>query len=227
VLGQFQTAGLPLVLVDAEQSSVSSVSVDHEAAAALAVRHLIDLGHERIALVGRAEDLFMSDAPDARQRGYRAALQEAGIRLRPEYQRTSEFSPEAGAAAMDRLLALKTPPTAVFCASDSQALGVLEMLRQRGRSVPDDIAVVGYNDVEFAEYLGLSSVRIPMRAMGERGAELLLRAIEQPERPPEHVRLPVDLVPRRTSGPALFPRSNQGSVQRSVGRFQRRQATGC
>jgi DNA-binding LacI/PurR family transcriptional regulator len=203
LLGQFRTAALPLVLIDAEHAAVSSVSVDHEAAAILAVRHLIGLGHERIALVGRAEDPFASDAPDARQRGYRAALLEGGIRLRPEYERATEFSPEAGAAAMDRLLALKRPPTAVFCGSDIQALGVLETARRRGRRVPEDVAVVGYNDVELAEYLGLSTVRIPMRTMGRVGAELLLRGIEDPKRQAEHIRLPVELVVRRTSGAAL------------------------
>ena len=209
LLGQFHASGLPLVLIDVEQPMVSSVSVDHEAAARLAVEHLIGLGHERIALVGRTEDPFALalDVPDARQRGYHAALEEAGLQPRPEYERTTDFSPEAGAAAMDRLLGLKRPPTAVFCASDAQALGVLETLRRRGRRVPEDVAVVGYNDVEMAEYLGLTTVRIPMRAMGKRGAEMLLQAIDEPERPPEHIRLPAELVVRRTSAPAPRQRS--------------------
>jgi len=184
-----------------EQPRLASVSVDHEAAARVAVQHLINLGHERIALVGRTEDPFGLDMPDARQRGYHAALAEAGIRPRREYERTTDFSPEAGAAAMDRLLDLKRPPTGVFCASDTQALGVLETARRRGRRVPEDVAVVGYNDVEVAQYLGLTTVRIPMRAMGKRGAELLLQMLDEPERLPEHIRLPAELVVRRTSAP--------------------------
>jgi len=213
LVAHFRTAGLPLVLIDVEYSTLPSVTVDHEAAARLAVQHLIGLGHERIALVGRAEDPFTLDVPDARQRGYLAALQEAGIQPRPEYQRTTDYSPEAGNAAMERLLALKRPPTAVFCASDAQALGVLEAARRRGRLVPEDVAVVGYNDVEVAQYLGLTTVRIPMRAMGQRGAELLLRTLEEPERPPDHIRLAAELVVRRTSGSLPGQRNQRSAAQ--------------
>jgi LacI family transcriptional regulator len=225
LLGHFRTAGLPLVLIDVEQPSLSSVSVDHEAAARLAIEYLIGLGHVRIALVGRAEDPFALDAPDARQRGYRAAWEEAGLQLRPEYQRTTDFSPEAGGAAMDRLLGLKQPPTAVFCASDTQAVGVLEAARRRGRRVPEDVAVVGYNDVELAQYLGLTTVRIPMRAMGKRGAELLLQTIGEPERPTEHIRLPTELVVRQTSAPVPARRISARAGGERVGGDQRHQVT--
>jgi DNA-binding LacI/PurR family transcriptional regulator len=101
---------------------------------------------------------------------------------------------------MADLLALAEPPTAVFAGSDSQALGVLEAARQARRRVPEDLAVVGYNDIEVATYLGLTTVRVPMRELGRRGVEVLLRAIEQPEAPPEQVRLRAELVVRRSSG---------------------------
>jgi hypothetical protein len=130
----------------------------------------------------------------------RLALAEAGLPPRPEYERVTDWGPEAGAAAAAELLALAEPPTAVFAGSDSQALGVLEAARQARRRVPEDLAVVGYNDIEVATYLGLTTVRVPMRELGRRGVELLLRAIEQPEAPPEQVRLPAELVIRRSSG---------------------------
>jgi LacI family transcriptional regulator/LacI family repressor for deo operon, udp, cdd, tsx, nupC, and nupG len=192
-------SGLPVVLVDSEHPLLSSVAVDHTAAAATAVRHLLEEGHRRIALVDHPEDPFAPVYPDARHRGYRQALAEAGVAPRPEYERVTDFSPSAGYAAMRELLALAEPPTAVFAGSDSQAVGVLEAARAYGRRVPDHLAVVGYNDIELAAYLGLTTVHVPMREIGRRGLQLLLRAIEQPEAPPEHVRLPAELVVRDTS----------------------------
>ena len=200
LIGRVAQAALPLVLVDAEYPRLSSVGVDHEAAATSAVRHLVGLGHRRIALVDHPEDPFAPIYPDARHRGYRAALAEAGLRARAEYERVTDFSPQAGAAALRELLALRSPPTAVFAGSDTQAIGVLEAAQQAGRRVPEDLAVVGYNDIEVAAYLGLTTVHIPMREMGRQGVELLLEAIDHPEAPPERVLLPADLVIRRTSG---------------------------
>jgi LacI family transcriptional regulator len=200
LVSRAMSAGVPLVLVDAEHPKLPSVAVDHAAAAATAVRHLVTLGHRRIAFVDHAEDPFAPVYPDDRQRGYRRTLAEAGVPVRPEYERVTDFSPHAGAAALRELLALDIPPTAVFAGSDTQALGILEEARQAGRRVPEDLAVVGYNDIELAAYLGLTTVHIPMRELGQRGLQVLLRAIEEPESPPEHIYLPAELVVRRTSG---------------------------
>lgn len=194
-------AALPCVLIDAEHPRLPSVAVDHASAAGTAVRHLLKLGHRRIALVDHAEDPFAPVWPDARHRGYRLALAEAGLPPRAEYERLTDWVPEAGAAAAAELLALADPPTAIFAGSDSQAMGVLDAARQARRRVPEDLAVVGYNDVEVAAYLGLTTVHVPMRELGRRGVELLLRRVEQPETPPEQVRLGAELVIRRSSVP--------------------------
>jgi DNA-binding LacI/PurR family transcriptional regulator len=196
----FAAVGLPLVLVDAEYPRVPSVAIDHEAAAVMAVRHLVGLGHRRIAVIDRPVEPFTPVSPDARTRGYRRAMQEAGLHPPPDYERVTDYSSEAGAAVMEELLALPEPPTAVFAGSDAQAIGVLDAARRSGRRVPEDLAVVGYNDVEISRYLGLTSVRVPMREMGRRGIALLLRALEEPSTPPEHVRLPAELVVRQTCG---------------------------
>src|SRR5262249_28954634 len=152
LIGRVTEAALPLVLIDAEHPRLASVGVSHAAAAMSAVRHLLESGRRRIALVDHAEDPFAPVYPDARHRGYRAALSEAGIAPRPEYEHVTDFSPQAGAAALRELLALEDPPNAVFAGSDSQAIGVLEAARQAGRRVPEDLAVVGYNDIEVAAY---------------------------------------------------------------------------
>jgi LacI family transcriptional regulator/LacI family repressor for deo operon, udp, cdd, tsx, nupC, and nupG len=199
-LSRAAQAGLPVVLVDAEHPRLPSVAVDHAAAAAVAVRHLLGLGHRRIALIDHAEDPFAPVYPDARHRGYRLALAEAGVAPWPAYEHVTDFTPEAGAAAARELLGLHPPPTAIFAGSDSQAIGILEAARQRRLRVPEDLAVIGYNDVEIAAYLGLSTVHIPMRELGRRGVDLLVQAIEQPPADPPHVRLPANLVIRRSSG---------------------------
>ncbi len=199
LIGRALAAALPLVLVDAEHQRLPSVGVDHAAAAASAVCHLLALGHRRIALVDHPEDPFAPVYPDARHRGYRAALIEAGVKPRADYEYVTDFTPEAGAAALRELLSLRDPPTAVFAGSDSQAIGILEAARETGRRVPEDLAVVGYNDIEVAAYLGLTTVHIPMRDMGRRGIDLLLQSIEHPGAAPERLLLPAQLVIRRTS----------------------------
>jgi DNA-binding LacI/PurR family transcriptional regulator len=113
-----------------------------------------------------------------------------------------DYSPEAGAAAMEALLRLREPPTAVFAGSDSQAVGVLDVARQHGLRVPEDISVVGYNDIEIAPYLGLTTMRVPMRELGRRGVEMLVQVLENSDSPPERIQLPAELVVRRTTGPA-------------------------
>lgn len=206
---RLRTTDCPLVLVDAEYRDLPSVTVDHEEASTLAVRHLLELGHSRIALIDRSEDPFTPRSAGGRRAGYRKALQNGGLPVRPEYEIVAGFEPEAGAAALDRLLALPEPPTAVFIGSDSQALGVLDRARLRGYRVPQDLSVVGYNDIELSHYLGLTTVRVPMCEMGRRGVEMLLAELNRPhtsamQEPAMPERLSAELVVRSTTGP---PRS--------------------
>jgi DNA-binding LacI/PurR family transcriptional regulator len=212
-------AALPAVLVDAEHPRLPGVAVDHEGAAAGAVAHLLALGHRRIALIDHPREPWPEAPPAARgappgrgggaagrpgvrRRGYRRALAAAGAPPAPELERVADYSPEGGAAALHALLALPAPPTAVFVGSDTQAFGVLDAARRAGRRVPEDLAVVGYNDVELARFLGLTTVRVPMREMGRRGVELLLARLAAPEAQAPRLRLPTTLVVRQTSGAA-------------------------
>jgi DNA-binding LacI/PurR family transcriptional regulator len=201
LLERLAAASLPAVLVDGEHPRLPSVWVDHTAAAALAVEHLLRLGHRRVALVDHAEDPFAPTYPEARGRGYRRALVRAGLAPLPGYELVTGFGPEEAASALERLLALPEPPTAVFAGSDAQAVGVLDAARRRGLRVPEELSVCGYNDVELAQHIGLTTVRLPMYELGRRGAALLLEALERPSTPRASVDLPVELVVRRTTGP--------------------------
>jgi LacI family transcriptional regulator len=200
---RLRAASCPVVLVDAEYDGLSDVTVDHAAAATLAVRHLLELGHRRIALIDHREDPFTTTYSGGRQAGYRQGLAAAGLPVRPEFEIVTEFSPEAGAAALLTLLALPDSPTAIFAGSDSQAAGVLQGVRQLGRRVPEDLSIVGYNDIDFAEYLGLTTVRVPMYEMGRRGIELLLARLDEPQQAIKQERLPASLVVRTTTGPPI------------------------
>jgi DNA-binding LacI/PurR family transcriptional regulator len=110
LLSRLDAAGVPLVLVDRTDTNRPSIGVDHAAAMAAAVGHLAALGHRRIALIDRREDPFAPEEPGGRQAGYRQALAAAGLPLNPGYELVTEYTPEAGQAALGTLLALPEPP---------------------------------------------------------------------------------------------------------------------
>lgn len=201
LLERLDTAQVPLVLVDTTYRGVVSVSVDYRAGAMAAIQHLLALGHHRVALIDRRADPFAFQDPGERQAGYRQALVAAGLPLRPAYEVVTDYSPEAGQAALAPLLALPDPPTAVLVGSDTQALGVLAAARELGVRVPEDLSVVGYNDIEIAPYLGLTTVRVPMAEMGRLGGNRLLQQVDRVAPPVETAILPAELIVRATTGP--------------------------
>lgn len=192
---------VPAVLIDGLHRRLPSLAVDHESAAERAVQHLIDLGHQQIAYVDHAATPFAQGSPAGRRRGYRAALAAAQLPSRTGYEITTEFNAAGGEAALTELLAQPVPPTAVFVGSDTQAAGVLTAARHIGVRVPEDLAVIGYNDIDLARYLDLTTVRVPMREMGKQGVAMLMKAIEQPSLPHASASLlRAELVVRGSSG---------------------------
>lgn len=204
-LERFRERGFPVVLVDAHHDDFSSIEIDHRQAATAAVHHLLDLGHSRIGFIDRLEDPFTPMYSPGRQDGYRGALTQRGIPVWPEYVFVEEFSRQGGYRGGKRLLALPDPPTAIFTATDIQAIGAIEAVWESGGRVPDDIAVVGYNDVEIAEYLGLTTMSLPTEEMGRRGVEVLIATIEGRQEAPVHIRLSADLVVRASCGAQAPP----------------------
>jgi LacI family transcriptional regulator, xylobiose transport system transcriptional regulator len=180
---------------------LSSVAVDHAVAAEQAVTYCLERGHRRIALVDRLEDPFDPTSEGICERGYRETMAAAGLPAAPDYRRLTDFSPSGGAAALESLLALAEPPTAVVAGSDAQAIGVVEAARARGWQVPADLSVVGYNDSDFARFLGLTTVQVPVREMARQATEVLLSALAQPNGEPKTRYLPTELVVRQTCGP--------------------------
>ena len=131
--------------------------------------------------------------------GYRQALEAAGLPVRPEYHRQGWHSRENGRQMALDLLKLPDPPTAIFAFSDELALGVLEGARDLGLKVPDDLSVVGYDDIELAHFAQLTTVRQNLFESGVQGVGLLLDTIENPEAPPTQLQLPTELIIRKST----------------------------
>jgi DNA-binding LacI/PurR family transcriptional regulator len=199
---RLQAASIPCVLIDARHDGLPSVVIDDIAGGELATRHLLELGHRRIAFIGdKPTDPFRFESSRDRTIGYERALESAGVPIRPEYVRKGTQSRHLARSIADELIRLPEPPTAVFAASDVQALGVLEAARDLGIEVPRQLSVIGFDDIEIASYVGLTTVRQQLFESGRRGAELLLQALAGEPPPSRGETLPVELVVRATSGP--------------------------
>jgi DNA-binding LacI/PurR family transcriptional regulator len=194
---------IPVVLVDANHASLSGLNrviVDDTAGGFVATRYLIELGHERIGYISDyLETPFNFTSSRDRYQGYHQALESVGIPVRNEYHGQGPHGRQAAYENAARMLALPEPPSAIFAASDTQAMGVLQAAREAGRKVPGDLSVIGYDDLEIAEYLGLTTIRQLLYLSGQRGAELLIEAIQDPPREPLCEVLPTELVVRGTT----------------------------
>lgn len=197
-----ERSGVAAVLVDARHPRLPRFVIDDVAGGELATRHLLDLGHERIAFVGDlADGGFGFTSSEDRHEGYRRALASRGLEASDELVRTGPHERRAAAELAGDLLALPQPPTAIFAASDTQALGVLQAATAAGIAVPDGLSVVGFDDIDLASYVGLTTVRQPLFESGRLGADHLLAELVEPSGRAQEELLPLDLVVRSTTGP--------------------------
>jgi len=184
-LTQLYQQGLPVVIIDDQSEQITPwVRADNVTGAYMAVKHLIQLGHKRIAHIqGPAEYLASHD----RHAGYLRALQEAGITPDPDLVCRGDFLPPSGRACASTLFALppENRPTAIFAATDQMAYGVLVAADEHGLSVPEDVALVGFDDDAPSAHVRppLTTIRQPSFEMGQRGIELLLALVSAAEEP--------------------------------------------
>ena len=203
---QLRTRNIPFVVVDPAGDpapDVPSVGSANWAGGVLATRHLIELGHTDIAVISGPDDMMCSRA---RVSGFRSAMDAAGIPVQEDIIYTGNFHREDGIRRGLELLSRPKPPTAVFAGSDLQALGVYEAARSLGFKVPDDLSIVGYDDLQIAQWAGppLTTVRQPLIEMAEQAARLVLRLRNGVDVGSMRVDLATSLVVRSsTSGPAV------------------------
>ena len=199
VVARMRASEIPIVLVDRYQPGLAGVHIDDEAGGRLATRHLLGLGHERIAFLGDTEDNpYGFDSSARRRAGYESTLRDAGLALDPELVAIGPHGRAAARALARRLLALPAPPTAIFAASDDQALGVLEAAAAEQVPVPERLSVVGFDDIEIAHHAGLTTVAQPLEASGALAVDLLLDALAGGPAPRSR-ELPCELVVRDTT----------------------------
>lgn len=205
---------LPTVAVSAHNSSpgVTNVVLDHLRAAELALRHLYDHGHRKIAFV-KGPNII----PDTEYRwsSILRVAQELGIKVQSEHciqLDADSWSPQVGYEPMRDLLARVRDFTAIFCFNDISAIGVIRAIYDAGLTVPGDISVIGFDDIMSAAYYkpSLTTVRQPLRAMGRQGAQILLDMIAHPGKDfPEEIVMQPELIVRESTGPVAKPRSKK------------------
>ena len=193
--------GFPLVLQgQLPGSNIPSVDVDNIHGAKAAVEHLLALGHRRVGTITNAPLTYIS----SRQRleGYRQALEQASLPYNENLVQYGNFDEESGVVAIETLLELDNPPTAIFVASDMVAMGALRALHDRGLRVPEDIALVGFDDITAARFITptLTTIHVPTFGLGWSAAELIIRIIEQDTPDKTQILLDTKLVIRDSCG---------------------------
>jgi len=194
---------LPWVMVGADCPTIDSVVIDNVAGAMSATRHLLSLGHTKLGLISGGPAAFPSSSPPERRAGFLRALDEAGARFDPNHERVGDFSALGGYEAMQALLDLSHRPTAVFAMSDEMAMGAMRACTEAGLTVPGDVSVVGFDDVDWAFTVGLTTVRQDAAELGAVAARLMIERLEGETCDRRLVTVPTELVERSsTSSPS-------------------------
>jgi DNA-binding LacI/PurR family transcriptional regulator len=204
-LVRLAAAAIPVVIVDAHAPTIEGlphVIGDDVAGGAAAADHLIGLGHRRVAFVGDAFDNpFGFTSSRDRFLGLEQALAESGIAVPPEFIALGAHSRYEARELAAALLRNDDRPSAIFAASDTQALGVISAAHEAGLRVPEDLSIVGYDDIEIADYVGLTTIRQQLFESGRLGAEMLLAEVRTRSAKPPSIVLSPEVVARATTAP--------------------------
>jgi LacI family transcriptional regulator len=202
---RLSSASIPVVVIDVHGPAVEGLPYvvgNDIVGGELATRHLLELGHRAVAFLGdQFENPFGFTSSRHRFMGYERALASTGLVPRANLVALGAHSRYEARELAARMLAAVERPTAIFAASDTQALGVISAAHDAGIHVPDELSVIGYDDIEMADYIGLTTVRQQLFESGRRGAELLLREIERRSEVAPSIELTPQVVVRGTTAP--------------------------
>ena len=231
-IAAFRRGSIPIVSVDAVAPGMPQTIIDDVAGGRLATAHLLSLGHRRIGFVGdlagRATDHDLGfTSSRSRLQGYRRELAAAGIDFDPGLVRVGPHDAAVAADLASQLMRLPDPPTAIFAASDTQAMGVLRAAEQSGYPVPGGLSLVGFDDIETTALLNLSTVQQPLEQSGAEGARRLCALLRGARVRPLRQLLPLRLVQRGSSArPSLARPGGSGSHLLPAGASPRAQDRG-
>jgi DNA-binding LacI/PurR family transcriptional regulator len=183
---------LPTVLIEYPNRALNSVEIDDIEGGRIAAEYLIGKGHTRLAFLGDINPPQYAIHPmSLRLKGFRKAMHDAGLELPTSFVRSVPNTMEHTRQAAAELLTMKKPPSAIFAASDYQALSVLKVARQLGIRVPQDLAIIGFDDLDMAEYEELTTIRQYLDESGRLAIDILLSQIEDATLPPKHITIPL------------------------------------
>jgi LacI family transcriptional regulator len=205
---ELRQLGIPVILLDrrTDKFEADAVTIDNVGGAYLAVKHLADLGYERIGTIGGSPHLTTGRE---RYEGYRKALNAAGLKIDEKLVKIGDFKTESGYYLASELMSLPHPPQAIFVANNLMTLGTLRALRENNVRVPQDVALVGFDDMPWSSELcpPLTAVSQPTYELGQETVNLLLRRLANPNAPIRTVTLQPRLIVRESCGAALRSRS--------------------
>jgi DNA-binding LacI/PurR family transcriptional regulator len=191
---------IPTVLIEFPNTKLNSVEIDDVAGGRMVAEYLVAKGHRRIAFLGDTDLPEYAIHPvSLRLVGFRHGLQEAGIVLEDKFVRLAPYTMEQTRQVAVELLNNPNPPTAIFAATDFQALSVIKVAHQLGVKIPEQLAVIGFDDLDMAEYADLTTVRQHLDESGRLSIEILLSHIADNSRPVQHIKLPLIIVERLTA----------------------------
>jgi DNA-binding LacI/PurR family transcriptional regulator len=198
--GRLAKQGVETVLIEYAQPNLNSIEIDDLAGGRLVADYVLKKGHRRCAFVGDTgiPDYIVYPASQ-RLLGFRQVLANAGVSLSEGNIYLGPYDMENTRQQVKAMLSRAEPPTAIFAATDLQAMGVLKAARDLNLKVPQDIAVVGFDDLDMADYIGLTTVCQHLEESGRIAVELLLSRLADPSRPAQHIHLPLALIERETA----------------------------
>ena len=194
-------SGIDTVLIESWHPQLNCICIDDLRGGMLAAKHLIDRGHTRIGFLGDTEppERYAIHPVKTRLTGFKRALEGAGLALPRRYVVRASYTPAGPQQAARALLALPRPPTAIFAASDIQAVSIMKAARQAHLRIPEDLAIVGFDDIDLAEFMDLTTIRQHLDESGRLAAEILLSKMAEPGRSLQHINLPLTLIQRQTT----------------------------
>ena len=192
--------GIPLTLLGFDHEGCNSVKVDDVLGAKIATQHLVDYGHKEIGLISGERDTALGfKVSNDRTVGFLGVLEAAGLEFNPDFEVRGDYNMQTAEIGMESFLRRKKLPSAIFCHSDEMAFGAMRAIRKRGMRIPEDISIIGFDDHEMAQYVGLTTVSQPPQFLGQMAAAATISTITNPDTKIKHLSVTTSLVLREST----------------------------